>query len=132
MEKIKNIKSYILTSFLPILVILITGFILKPNDCGQCVLLIIMGAFLALISLLVLNSVLFINLIRVKNKLLNEIVIVTTFLVAPIISTIFVFNNYFIGEKDINTDFKIAFPSLILTYILAFKYSFEIIRLKKK
>jgi hypothetical protein len=124
----KIIKKYLLLSFLPILTLIITGLILKPNNCSQCVLLILTGSFLALLYLLILNSVLFLNLINLKDKLKSEILILATFFSTPLISTFFVFNIYYKANEKLNSDFKILLPSLILTFILAFKFSNEIIK----
>lgn len=124
----KIIKKYLLLSFLPILTLIITGLILKPNNCSQCVLLILTGSFLALLYLLILNSILFLNLINLKDKLKSEILILATFFSTPIISTFFVFNIYYNANEKLNSDFKILLPSLILTFILAYKFSNEIIK----
>ena len=113
-------KIYFLSVIIPSITLFLTGLISKSKDCNECFILIFVGSTLALLSLMLLNLVLFINKIKIENVNLSFLVNKLSFAFTPITSTIFVFHNYFDINQKINSDFKIILPSLLMNYITSY------------
>ncbi|MNJ88970.1 hypothetical protein D3C87_65310 [compost metagenome] len=70
------IVSYLLSSFLPPITLLISGLIASGEDCSQCMALILVASILVLGKLLLIHAVQFFGLIRLKNRLWDFILVI--------------------------------------------------------
>ena len=101
-----------LSSFLPPIAWIITGIIEQSGDCSQCNALLFVGAFLVLTRLLLVHAVQFLGLIRVKNQILDLILVILYSFSSSLILLIFLISELLAGERHSDWE-SIEIPALI-------------------
>lgn len=106
------VLSYLLTSFLPPIALIVTGMIQKPEDCSQCNLLLLAGALFMLIILLLVHAVQFLGLIHLKNQLLDLILMIFYSFSSSLILLFYFLSEFLDGGIHGDWEF-IEIPALI-------------------
>lgn len=112
------LKHYLYASLLPAIATILSGQIQMPKDCRQCILLIIVGSGLVLLSLLVLNIFYFLLSINLNRKSAKLTLVIIASLLPSIIYSTYLFVNYYDQTKQYNAEFRIFFPSAIVCLIV--------------
>lgn len=125
----KILLTYLFASFIPPIVLLLTGVLFDIKNCPQCIALLLIASTLMLSSLLILNSIQFLGMIRFKNNSLDIILRVIYAFIAPIILCITMIYNYWTtGYHKI--DFGLPFLSLISEFLLCFYTLFVLLKIR--
>lgn len=69
------IASYLLSSLIPPLVLVIIGFVTEPEDCRECRMLLLVVTIFALLCLLLIHTLQFLGLFRLKNAFLDVVLL---------------------------------------------------------
>ena len=116
--KSRIILSYLLSSFIPPIAWIITGLIEEPGECSQCNALLFAGAFLILTRLLLVHAVQFLGLIRVKNQLLDLILVIFYSFSSTLILLVYLLSELLDGDRHSDWE-SIEIPALI-NFLLGF------------
>lgn len=117
--KKKIILSYLLSSFLPPTALIISGLIFQAEDCRQCNLLILVASFLILVRLLLIHAVQFLGMIRLKNHLLDLILVISCSFSSSLVLVFYLLNDLIEGNK-IGSDWQILVVPAIVNFLLGF------------
>lgn len=125
----KIFLNYIISSFAPVITFLLIYLTTVKNENGQGNVLIIIASFYILIRLLILNGVLFLNLIPSKNIFIKKVLIIFTNLLTPIVMTFIVgiksnYNNLNHNESE----FIVVFISLFISYVISLIFILKMIK----
>jgi hypothetical protein len=102
---------------------------MNNQECFQCFALIVIGSILMLLSLLLINSIQFLGLIRIKNDALDMTLRIIYAFIAPLIlGCTMLYNHLTIGYHNI--DFGLPKWSLITELILCFFTLYILIKIR--
>lgn len=117
--KYRIVLSYLLSSFLPPIALIITGFIIQVDDCSQCNVLILVASLLVLGRLLLIHAVQFLGLIRLKNRLLDLIFLICCSFSSSLILAYYLLNDLVEGN-EMGSDWQILVAPAIVNFLLGF------------
>ncbi|WP_343635096.1 hypothetical protein [Fluviicola sp.] len=117
--KYRLLLSYLLASFLPPIALIISGLITQEEDCSQCNVLIFVAALLVLGRLLLIHAVQFLGLIRLKNRLLDLILLIGCSFSSSLVLVFFLLNDLIEGH-EIGSDGRILLVPALVNFLLGF------------
>jgi hypothetical protein len=128
--KSKIVLSYLLSSFIPPIAWIVTGMIEESGDCPQCNGLLFVGAFLILTRLLLIHAVQFLGLIRIKNQLLDLILVILYSFSSSLILLIYLLIELLDGKRHSDWE-SIEIPALI-NFLLGFFTFWVLMSIRKQ
>lgn len=128
--KSKIILSYLLSSFIPPIALVVSEWIQESEDCSQCKGLLFAGAFLILTRLLLVHAVQFLGLIRIKNQLLDLILVICYSFSSSLILLVYLLQELMTGNAHTDWEF-IEIPALI-NFLLGFFTFWVLMSIRKQ
>jgi hypothetical protein len=128
--KSKIILSYLLSSFIPPIALVVSEWIQESEDCGQCKGLLLAGAFLILTRLLLVHAVQFLGLIRIKNQLLDLILVICYSFSSSLILLVYLLQELMTGNA--HTDWEFIEIPAIINFLLGFFTFWVLMSIRKQ
>ncbi|RAW01000.1 hypothetical protein [Pseudochryseolinea flava] len=111
-------QQYLYCAFLSSLTVLVSGMVTMPDDCGQCVLLYIVGSGLMFLAMLLLTLPYFLLRVNVAQWAEKIILGIIATLTPPILLAGLLLKYYYDPDRYDNSDFEVFSPAVITAFIV--------------
>jgi hypothetical protein len=105
------------------------GLLRMPENCGQCLLLLLVGYGLITVFLLVFNLTLLLFYFKTKKTIFSIINGIVASYTSTVVLAWYLIQTYYDPNQKYNSDFELSFPTVLISFLIGslifFKNSFK-------